>query len=67
MVDLVQEAIDQLPGVVLHHGVVTSQDLVVVLDTARSAVVRSYDNLLEQCVEDWIKNGFQQGWMGSVG
>ena len=67
VVDLVEETIDQLPRVALHHGVVASQDLVVVLDTTWSVVVRNYANLLEQSVENWIKNGLQQCRMGSVG
>ena len=67
VINLVQETIDKFSGIILHHGVVASQYFVVVLDTAGSVVVRDDANLLEQSVEDWIKNGLQQGWVGSVG
>ena len=57
VVNLVQKAIDKFPRIILHHCVVTSQDFVVVLDTTGSVVVGDDANLLEQSVEDGIKNG----------
>ena len=65
MVCLVQEARHQLLRTMFHHGVVTPQHLMVVLDTAWFLKVHGNADLLEhrvvQRVNDWVKYGGRCG------